>query len=410
MKSFSLSNLIAGLVATTVGFTSSIVIIFQAATAIGATPAEISSWLLVLGLGAAVSTIGFSLYYRMPILTAWSTPGAALLVTSLAGVSMPEAIGAFVFSAMLMILAGVTGFFEKMINYIPRSLSSAMLAGILLHFGTNIFVAMQGQLSLVLAMFMAYLIGKRFCPRFVVLLILFVGVAVASMKGLFHVQHLHVRAPIPLFTMPQFSIPILISVGIPLFVVTMTSQGMPGIAVLQSAGYKPPVSPIVSWSGVTNLVLAPFGGFAYSLAAITAAICLGKEADVDPAKRYKATICAGLFYLLIGLFGATVVTLFSALPNALVMAIAGLALIGTISNSLKTALENDAERESAIITLLVTASGLSLFGVGAAFWGLVAGMVTLFFFRAQPAAAKNRTPDKQLFSPTMRTLPSKTVA
>jgi len=410
MKPFSLSNLIAGLVATTVGFTSSIVIIFQAATTIGATPAEISSWLLVLGLGAAVTTIGFSLYYRMPILTAWSTPGAALLVTSLAGVSMPEAIGAFVFSAILMILAGVTGFFEKMINYIPRSLSSAMLAGILLHFGTNIFVAMQGQFSLVLAMFMTYLIGKRFCPRFVVLLILFVGVVIASAEGLFHVQHLHVRAPIPLFTMPKFSLPILISVGIPLFIVTMTSQGMPGIAVLQTSGYKPPISPIVSWSGITNLLLAPFGGFSYSLAAITAAICLSKEADVDPANRYKATVCAGLFYLLIGLFGATVVTLFSALPNALVMAIAGLALIGTISSSLKTALENEEQRESAIMTLLVTASGISLFGVGAAFWGLVAGVITLLFFRSQASTAKNVAPNTNLFSSTTTTLPTKTIA
>lgn len=376
-KSISVANIAAGFVAVMVGFTSSVVIIFQAAAAAGATPAQVSSWLLALGIGMGATCIGLSFYYRMPILTAWSTPGAALLVTSLSGVSMSAAIGAFIFSAILIILSGVTGFFAKALIHIPKSLASAMLAGILLHFGTNIFVAMQQQRLLVCGMFITYLIGKRLFPRFVILLILLFGILMAEIQGLLHLNHFHIALSSPVFMAPTFSLATLISVGIPLFIVTMTSQNIPGVAIMQASGYQPPISSVITWTGVSNLLLAPFGGFAFNLAAITAAICLSKEADSDPAKRYKAAVYAGMFYLLVGLCGATVVALFSALPQELILAIAGLALLGTIGNSLKTALDNDVQREPALITLLVSASGVSLFGIGAAFWGLVAGVISL---------------------------------
>ncbi|CAN5458762.1 benzoate/H(+) symporter BenE family transporter [soil metagenome] len=376
-KAFSFSNATAGLVAVMVGFTSSIAIVFQAATAAGATPAVISSWLLALGVGMAITCIGFSFYYRIPILTAWSTPGAALLVTSLSGVSMPEAIGAFIFSAILVFLSGITGLFAKVMVHIPRSITAAMLAGILLQFGTHIFVAMQSQFLIVCSLFIIYLIGKRLFPRFVILLLLLVGILLVTMKGMFHPEHIHISLSAPLFTAPTFSLSAFIGIAIPLFIVTMTSQNMPGIAVMQASGYQPAISSIISWMGAINLVLAPFGGFSINLAAITAAICVSKEADPDPTKRYKAAIFAGIFYLLIGLFGATVVALFSAFPKELVLAIAGLALLSTIGSSLKIALEDDAQREAALITLLVSASGISLFGIGAAFWGLVAGIFSL---------------------------------
>ncbi len=373
---FSFANITAGFVAVLVGFTGSAAIVFQAATTAGASPAEISSWLFALGLSIAVTCIGFSLHCRIPILTGWSTPGAALLVTSLSGVSMPEAIGAFIFSALLTILAGTTGLFETVMARIPRALTSAMLAGILLHFGMNVFVAMQDQMTLVCTMLTTYLIGKRFFSRYTIPLVLLVGIFTAGWEGLFHLNNVKIALASPIFTIPVFSISALISVGIPLFIVNTTSQNIPGIAVIHSAGYKPPISKLMSWSGIAMLLLAPFGCFSIGFAAMTAAICTGNEADSNPANRYKSTIFAGICWLLIGAFGATVVALFFAFPRELVLALAGLALFSTIASSLKTALEEETQREPAIITILVCASGITLFGIGAAFWGLIAGTLS----------------------------------
>lgn len=372
---FSFSNMAAGFIAVLVGFTSSAVLVFQAATTAGASPEEISSWIFALGMSMATTCIGLSLYYRTPILTGWSTPGAALLVTSLTGVSMPEAIGAFIFAAFLSVLTGATGLFEKAITHIPRALTSAMLAGILIHFGMNVFVAMQQQFLLITVMLLIYLIGKRAFPRYVIIFVLLAGIFIAEIQGLFHIDNIHLTLAYPIFTFPVFSLPTLISVGIPLFIVTLTSQNIPGVAVLNASGFNPPISPIITWTSIVNLLLAPFGSYSISLAALTAAICTSKEADLDPAKRYKATIFAGICWLLIGLFGATIVALFFAFPKELILAIAGLALLGTIGNSLKTALDEETQREPALITVLVSASGISLLGVGSAFWGLIAGIL-----------------------------------
>lgn len=377
----------AGFIAVLVGFTSSAVIVFQAATTAGASPQEISSWLFALGLSLAASCIGLSLYYRMPILAGWSTPGAALLVTSLSGVNMSEAIGAFIFAAILTILSGVTGVFEKIQTHIPRSLTAAMLAGILLHFGENVFVALQSELTLVSTMLLTYLLGKRFFPRYAIILVLVVGIAVASLEGLFQLETFQWQFAAPIFTMPVFSFSTLISIGIPLFIVTMTSQNMPGMAIINAAGFNPPMSPIISWIGTSTLLFAPFGCYSISLAAITAAICTGKEADNNPATRYRSTVFAGLCWLAIGVLGASVVTLFTAFPKALVLALAGLALISTVGNSLNVALSDESQREPAIITILVCASGFSLYGIGSAFWGLIAGVVSTYLLNAH----KNKT-------------------
>jgi len=374
-KLLNLSCLSAGFIAVLVGYTSSAVIVFQAAAAAGATDAQISSWLWALGIGMGLTSIGLSLRYGSPVLTAWSTPGAALLVTGLSGVSINEAIGIFIFSSLLITLCGVTGWFERLMQWVPSSLAAAMLAGVLFAFGLNLFHSLQSQLLMVSVMLLVYLLARQIVPRYTIPLTLMVGIGIVATQGQLQLNGLEWQLAQPVLMMPEFSLTSLIGVGIPLFVVTMASQNVPGLAVMRANGYQVPASPLISWTGLTGVLLAPFGGFSFNLAAITAAICMGREADPEPSRRYLAAVWAGIFYLLTGLFGATVVGLFNAFPEELVMAIAGLALLGTIGNSLAAALSEDDNREAALITFLVTASGISLLGVGSAFWGLVLGLV-----------------------------------
>ncbi len=377
LKDLSISAIVAGFVTVLVGFTSSAVIVFQAAQALNASAAETASWMWALGLGMGITCIGLSLRYRIPVVTAWSTPGAAMLITTAAAVSMEEAIGAFLVSALLITLCGFTGWFERVINRIPTSIASAMLTGVLLRFGLDIFVAMQTQFGLTFAMFCTYLIARRTVPRYAVVLALGLGILIAGAQGLLQLNGVQLQWAQPVFTMPQFSIGAIIGVALPLFVVTMASQNVPGVATMRASGYTVPISPLIGWTGVATLVLAPFGAFALNLAAITAAICMGREAHEDPAKRYVAAIAAGGFYIIVGLFGATVAAVFAAFPQELVLAIAGLALLGTIGNGLAVALTDPQAREPALITFLVTASGVTLFGIGSAFWGLVAGTLAI---------------------------------
>jgi benzoate membrane transport protein len=334
-----------------------------------------------LGLGMGLTCIGLSLRYRMPVVTAWSTPGAAMLISSAAGLPLSDAIGAFLLSALLIAVCGFSGFFERMISRIPVSLASGMLAGVLLRFGIDAFAAMKTQLGMVLTMFAVYLLARRLWPRYAVILTLLVGIAFAAGLGLLHVDGLSLQLAKPIFTVPSFSFAAIVGIALPLFIVTMASQNVPGVAVIRASGYPIPISPVVGWTGVTNLLLAPFGAFALNLAAITAAICMGREAHEDASRRYVAAIAAGVFYLIVGLFGATVAALFAAFPKELILAIAGIALLGTIGNSLAAALREENEREPALVTFLVTASGLTLAGIGSAFWGLVAGVVTLLVLR-----------------------------
>ncbi|MBL8509880.1 benzoate/H(+) symporter BenE family transporter [Chitinimonas sp. JJ19] len=387
-KLIPLPSLAAGFITVLVGYTSSAAIIFQAARAAGATPAELASWLMVLGFAMGLTCIGLSLRYRIPVSTAWSTPGAALLTTSLAGYGMGEAIGAFVFSAALITLCGITGWFERAMKYIPLSIAAAMLAGVLLKFGINAFTAMQGQFWIVLPMFLAYLLFKRFLPRYAVVAVLLVGSLLAAWFGLIKLDGVSFAFAAPVWTTPQFSWTAMMGIGLPLFIVTMASQNIPGVAVLRSSGYEPPVSALVGWTGFTNLLLAPFGCFALNLAAITAAICAGKEAHEDPAQRYRASVAAGGFYLLLGLLGGSVGALFAAFPTELVLAIAGIALFGALSSGLALAMREDNQREPALITFLVTASGVSLGGIGSAFWGLVAGVLALVVLNLRAAKPK----------------------
>src|SRR6266853_2881165 len=345
VRDLSVSAVVAGFETVLVGFASAAVIVFQAAGAVGSTEAQVGSWMLALGLGMGLTCTLLSLRYRAPIVTAWSTPGAALLVTSGAGLSIEEATGAFLVSAALITLVGFSGWFERAMDRIPVPIASGMLAGVLLRFGLGLFTAMSTQMLLALAMFLAYLAARRLAPRYAVILALLAGVAIALVQGLLHVDAVRLALARPVWVTPRFTPGAVVGVALPLFVVTMASQNVPGVAVIRASGYTVPISPLIGWTGLANLVLAPFGGFSVNLAAITAAICMGREAHEDPRRRYVAAVFAGIFYLIVGIFGATVVAIFLAFPAELV-------------------------------------AGIAPAGIGSAFWGLVAGVMTLAILRA----------------------------
>ena len=388
LKDLSLSAATAGFVAVLVGFTSSVAIVFSAAQALGATPAQISSWMWALGLGMGLCTLLPSLWWRQPVMVAWSTPGAAVLATAglAGGFDMGQATGAFIVCAALITLFGVTGWFEKVLDRIPMPIASALLAGVLTRFGLDAFVALKSALGLVLAMLLSYLVGRRWWPRYAVPGVLLVGVAFAATKGQLHLGSVQWGLTLPVFTMPEFTWRATVSLALPLFVVTMASQNLPGVAAIRAAGYAMPISTIITITGLATLVLAPFGAFALNLSAITAAICMGREAHPDPDKRYVAAASCGLIFCVIGLFGAAVTGVLTAFPRELVVAIAGLALLGSIGGGLALALKEDAHREAALITFLVTLSGVTLGGIGSAFWGVVAGALALFVQQWRPRA------------------------
>lgn len=382
----SLSAVVAGFVAVLVGYTSSVVIVFQAAAAFGATPGQTVSWIWALGLGMGLSSLGLSLWYRQPVLTAWSTPGAALLVTAGAGVPMDQAVGAFVVCGLLITLAGASGWFARAMDRIPQALAAALLAGVLVRFGFEAFTALQREFALVFTMFLAYLLGRRFWPRYAVPGVLAVGMALAALRGQLALGEVSWTLATPVFTMPSFTLAATVGVALPLFVVTMASQNLPGVAAQRAAGYATPVSPVITTTGVATLLLAPFGGYALNLAAITAAICMGREAHEDPSRRWVASAAAGIFYIVLGLLAGAVVALIAAFPAALVLAVAGFALLGTIGAGLAAAMKDERQRDAALITFVVSASGLTLWGVGSAFWAVVAGGLALAVqhWRARP--------------------------
>ena len=374
---------VAGFVAMLVGYTSSLVLMFQAGQNAGLSSGQISSWIWALSIGMALTTIGLSLKYRTPIVIAWSTPGAALLVTSLPSVPYSDAIGAFVLCAVLLALCGLTGSVDRLLRRVPPALAAALLAGILFRIGIEICTAAQHQSALVLGMALAYLVAKRLWPRYCVLVALVAGLLLAAGLGLLDFHSLRLELAVPVWTTPTFSLAATIGIAIPLFVVAMASQNMPGIAVLRTDGYAVPASPLIATTGLASLLLAPFGSHGINLAAISAAICTGPQAHEDASKRYTAAVWCGLFYGIAGLFGATLAALFASLPGELVISVAALALLGSIMNGLHGALADPGQREPALITFLVTASGLTLAGIGSAFWGLVAGLLASLLLTAR---------------------------
>lgn len=387
-RDLSASAIAAGLVAVLVSFGGTAVLMVQAGHAAGLDAARIGSWIgslsLVLGLGGAA----YSLRTGLPIVMAWSTPGAALLVTALAGVPFPEAIGAFVLAAALTLACGLFGWIDPILRRIPGEVAAAMLAGVLLNFGMGIFTNVGKQPALVLAMCAAYLVCRRWAPRYAVLMVMAVAVAMAAGLGLMRVDQLDWHLTEFVWTTPVFSMQAAVSLGVPLFVVAMASQNLPGLAILQAAGYRPPASRLVAATGFLGLLAAPFGAHSVTLGAISAAICTGPEAHAEPSKRYIAAATYGISYFALSIVAGAVAVFFQALPAALLAVLAGLALLGTIMGGMAAAMANPQRREAALITLLATASGFSFWGIGSAFWGLVAGLLahTVFEFRRKPAA------------------------
>ena len=405
-KDLSISTATAGFVAVLVGYTSSVAIVFQAALAFGATPDIIASWMWALGLGMGVCTVVPSLWLRKPVMVAWSTPGAAVLAsaglagaagTTAGGFTMAQAVGAFMACAVLITLAGCTGWFERVMKRIPLTIASALLAGVLARFGLAGFAAAQTALPLVLTMLLAYLLGRRFWPRFAVPVTLLVAIIFVAAGACFTGASVTFGITTPVFLAPEITVAALITLALPLFIVTMASQNLPGVATLQACGFGDrraeggdagiPVSRIITLTGVASFVLAPFGGFALNFSAITAAICMGPQAHPDPQRRYTAAVVCGAIYVVVGLFGAAVTGVLTAFPKELVAAIAGLALLGTIGSALQAAMQDEKQREAALITFLVTLSGVVVAGVGSAFWGVVAGALALLVQHYRPRSA-----------------------
>jgi benzoate membrane transport protein len=379
-KDLSLSAFSAGFVAVLVGFTSSVAIVFQAAMAFKATPEQLTSWMWALGLGMGLCSIVPSLWLRKPVMVAWSTPGAAVLATAglAGGFSMNEAVGAFMVCAALITVFGVTGWFERLMNRIPVAIASALLAGVLARFGLQAFTAAQTALPLVVLMLLSYLLVKRLSPRYAVPATLLIAIIYVAINDLFTSARVVFELAKPVFVAPVFTWNAMVSLALPLFIVTMASQNLPGVAAIKAAGYDMPLSKIITMTGLATLVLAPFGAFALNLSAITAAICMGREAHPDASKRYAAAVSCGAIYIVIGLLGGAFIGVLMSFPKELIAAIAGLALLGTIGNGLAVAVQDESHREAAIITFLVTLSGVAIAGVGSAFWGVVAGALALF--------------------------------
>ncbi|PWC15573.1 benzoate transporter [Brenneria roseae subsp. americana] len=368
--------MIAGFIAVLVSYAGPLAIVFQAANTVNMSSELVTSWVWAISIGSAISGILLSFYYRMPIITAWSTPGAALLVTSLSHYKYEDVIGAFIISGALIFVFGITGIFQNIMRRIPTSISSAMLAGILFHFGEDVFINLGIDPKLVFPLIIIYLFGKRFYPRYAILFALCSGFVLIRSFGQFNLNNFEFSLAKPILTMPNFSLPAMVGLAVPLFIVTMTSQNVPGIAVLQAAGYKPNANPLIYISGFISMLLAPFGAHGINLAAITAAICTGPESHDSPDKRYVSGVLCGLFYFIIGLFGSAVASVFFILPKALIATIAGLALFASLSNGLALAMKKEKEREAALVTFLITVSGFSLLGIGSAFWGLIGGIAT----------------------------------
>ncbi|HBY87536.1 MAG TPA: hypothetical protein DEO86_16870 [Colwellia sp.] len=372
-----ISATVAGLVAVVIGFASSVALIYQTVVNLGGDASLASSWILTLGLSMGITSIALSFYYRVPILIAWSTPGAALLIANTQSFNINEAVAGFMFSALLIFLCGITGWFEKLINKLPFQLASAMLGGILVNFGIDVFNQMNEAPLLVIVMLFSYLTCRQLMPKFTMLFVLIISVVLAWQLELITFTSLSWQLSEFSYVSPEFTVSAILGIGIPLFLVTMAAQNLPGIAVLKAHNYKTPVSSILSVTGFVNMLAAPFGGYAINLAAITAAICMTEDVDKDPKKRYWAAVSGGGFYLLMAISAGYLMQAFASLPNALIYSLAGMALFTTINSSIQQALSDDKMSEAAIITFLVTASNLSLWDISSVLWGLIAGSITL---------------------------------
>ncbi|MEI9426978.1 benzoate/H(+) symporter BenE family transporter [Mesorhizobium sp. Cs1299R1N3] len=371
-----LSIPVSAFVAAIVGFGGTLAIVIAAAKAVGATQVETASGVTAICLAMTVECLWLSWRTKMPVITAWSTPGLALVAAS-SGFSMGETVGAYIITGVLLVATGLFGPLTRLISRIPASVASGMLAGIVVTFAINAMKAIPADPWLILPLIAAFFVIRLFNPALSVLAVLVGGGLAAFLTG--RVGGLPAPELSTLtFIAPHFTAKAIIGLALPLYLVTMASQNLSGLAVLRAAGYHPEPGPLIGVTGLFSLLSAPFGAATTNLAAISAAICTGPDVHPDPAERWKTGPFYALAYLIFAIFGASLVAIFAVLPQSLIVLVAGLALMASLANALAIALRDEGDRMAATVTFVVTASGLTLFGVGAAFWGLIAGLAVLF--------------------------------
>lgn len=375
IRDFTLPAAFAGFVTFLIGISVSSVLVIQAAQILGANTPQITSWFWALGIGIGLSGLILSWKFKYPVATSWSTAGLALIIATGSGYSLHEAIGAFLLCGLLTALLGFFGVFQKALAYIPQSLTSAMLAGVLLKFGIAIFGNMQDHWQFIISLLAVYIVSKRLWPRYCIVITVIAGVMICPFFMEFHPPTLHWELAKPEWITPHFTGSAILGLALPLFVINMASQYLPGIAMIKSYGYNPNVNQLIGWTGATQTLLAPFGCYTVNIAAISAAVSLDNQVHPDPAKRYIAGISCGFFYILMGLFAATLTSLLMSFPSLFIVALAGIALFGTISHNIAIAFQEPTDREAALLTFLCSASGIQFFGIGSAFWGLIVGVI-----------------------------------
>ncbi|MFW1800331.1 benzoate/H(+) symporter BenE family transporter [Acinetobacter nematophilus] len=373
LQDFSVPAVFAGFITFLIGISVSAVLVIQAAQLLGANPAQITSWFWALGLGIGLSGLILSWKFKYPVATSWSTAALALIIATASGYSLYEAIGAFLVSGLLTAVLGFSGIFAKIINYIPQSLTSAMLAGVLLKFGIALFASMQNDWAFILSLLAVYVITKRLWARYCIVITVIAGIIICPFFMEFHVPVLHWGLAKPVWMAPEFTWSAILGLALPLFVINMASQYLPGIAMIKSYGYQPHVNQLIGWTGTAQTLLSPFGCYTVNIAAISAAVSLDDQVHPDPSKRYIAGMSCGFFYILMGLFAATLTSLLMSFPHLFIVALAGIALFGTISHNIAIAFHEVKDREAALLTFLFSASGIQFFGIGSAFWGLLFG-------------------------------------
>ena len=373
-KDWSISATVAGFLAVLISYSGPLIIFFQAAQQAEVSVAMMASWIWGVSIGAAVAGIYLSIKFKVPVITAWSAPGTALLVTLFPSITLNEAIGAYITTAVVIFIIGVTGYFDKLLRFIPQSIAAAMMAGILFQFGLGLFSATDTMPIIVFGMLLVFLVAKRFTPRYVTIWVLGLGIALSLFLGEINPVAVDFSLTVPQFIAPHWTWGSTLNLAIPLILVSLTGQFLPGMAIMKLNGYDVPARPMISVTSIVSVFVACVGGITIVLASITAALCLGKDAHELKDKRYIAGVANGLFYILGGLFAGSIVMLFSLLPKELVAALAGLALLGAIGSNISMAIQHEANRDSALITFLATASGMSFLGISSVFWGICIGV------------------------------------
>lgn len=385
LQDFSIPAVFAGFITFLVGISVSSVLVIQSAQLLGASTAQITSWFWALGLGIGLSGLILSWKFKYPVATSWSTAGLALILATANGYSLYEAIGAFLVCGLLTAILGFSGIFQKVLTHIPQSLTSAMLAGVLLKFGIALFASMQNDWEFILSLLTVYILSKRLSPRYSIVITVIAGVVLCPLFLQFHASTIQLSLAQPVWMAPEFSWSAIFGLALPLLVINMASQYLPGLAMIKSYGYQPNVNQLIGWTGVAQTIFAPFGCFSANIAAISAAISLDDQAHPDSKKRYIAGMSCGFFYILMGLFAATLTSILMSFPGVFMTALAGIALLGTIGHNIVIAFQDVSEREAALMTFLFSASGIQFFGIGSAFWGLLFGFAVsiILKFRTQ---------------------------